>query len=1450
MDSPSLSPTVLDDVRDLAQTAGSVYRLLHHQTKTHLTDPFQLDLQALTGLLLRLTGVVHSLLLHLQTLSDESPQRNPTSNAKLTCLSHCADILGSLQDQWQDDVASREGNFPGAANLRRVHDDLLVVLTRFDITLYSTTWTVAVGTLSRSLPSTAAPREQDDHAFTIIANRAPPEAQHLIRSNWEYHHSNLKLQWLLEQRCEGTGEWLIGIDVVQQWLRGDHRFALLSGSAGCGKTFLTATLLEQLSKRVATHTVPLCYHFADPFEANELRDILQPLTLQMLTQYPKAWQAYLDFMLAREIQLDQELYPELSCLRDVRLLVPLVKTLLSLPDKSYIVLDGLDGLIPDIACELLEILLECNGLQILVLSRPLPLETCDRIRNRLEAKAAEHIVCEIGSNLGDIQACIREIAARNDDSAFNSHMAPEKLESLVLKSGISPSDSDVHFQLLKCRLWYLQTRDRLGHSSLAALDQPNFLGYTHLEELYKAVVDLIKSGGSSLQLGIRPVIDFPPTVEERYNTLKRALQWLVVITKQGSKTPSMACSKRAFFEGLSVSSDPDAESLDTLIPSYELESQYSWLLDLFAHEVQVKAPTDQRRADHVDTTESYRYCIHNRSLVEFALKNLGDFDSRPGETWLTSACLRFLNMSDHSVKRDRRQTEATRLKHPFFEFAAAWWPSIGSRVLGYVQPPLLKLFKEHYNFLNWLDAYLRTHCVNKGHGRLQSLSSEDTTGNKGIWRKNAHTPLDIAVSLGLSPMLADLEAHLQQCKQLFPRLYTSEQESTSNLLQLALIGPRALMTVSTLTGPTSIDVKGTIAYLLTRKLNPEERGRIPSLAAHALLVCAELRDNKKVFFNILSKFPSRPYGRNILHTRSFAAALERLDAGRFADFQNAVCEDILDVDAVAHAKDPYYQSDDEDGTDEEDDDGEKDHRSSDRCTAKYLVQLAWKLGNKNKLECVRMDVDRPIRCEDWQFMSLWARTHKRLRVDWIKRLLQDPRRPVNKPLVEPISNEKWLNREDSLQTPLHLLAEVARPSPGIISWIQALLDLGADVSARDGRERTPLHLVESPVVLEMFLRFGADLGSRDADGRTLWHVVAYNHDVEMLEALAKLDPAPLSCLRSTTTGGRTPLAEALGNYQGSKSAFQACTKILELCSHDALSFASDVPLLHMAAKWANEPSILKELEKAGAVCPDAIARDGGTVYHFLSPHVTPDFVKTLEQLNGIDDDLLVKLNRRGLTAFESWIDSFFEYAREQSSFRDPIRIPNKKTRSCVLKVLLAPRVVSSKSPVGLTFWERVCFNCLPELFGRRPQPQELNEFPADYLDYIDDILQAMAASGAIEFYEEDSSNCALVPFVANVVLLDDVLDCAHLKSRTEGVLYEFIEVLLSKTRHVEPLRNNQMMADLLCNAAVLGFKSLARSLLAHGVGIDTVGLRGESLRGIIDELKTPRLVEYLEVLPS
>ncbi len=89
-----------------------------------------------------------------------------------------------------------------------------------------------------------------------------------------------------------------------------------------------------------------------------------------------------------------------------------------------------------------------------------------------------------------------------------------------------------------------------------------------------------------------------------------------------------------------------------------------------------------------------------------------------------------------------------------------------------------------------------------------------------------------------------------------------------------------------------------------------------------------------------------------------------------------------------------------------------------------------------------------------------------------------------------IASSVGVNRLNSLGTPLHVAAGFKEDT----SVIQALLDVGAELDARDARGRTPLHLAaafnENPAVIRAFLDAGADRNARDEFDSTPLHFAA------------------------------------------------------------------------------------------------------------------------------------------------------------------------------------------------------------------------------------------------------------------------------------------------------------------------------------------------------------------------
>ena len=85
--------------------------------------------------------------------------------------------------------------------------------------------------------------------------------------------------------------------------------------------------------------------------------------------------------------------------------------------------------------------------------------------------------------------------------------------------------------------------------------------------------------------------------------------------------------------------------------------------------------------------------------------------------------------------------------------------------------------------------------------------------------------------------------------------------------------------------------------------------------------------------------------------------------------------------------------------------------------------------------------------------------------------------------------------------------------------VQAELDGGADVMARNEWGRTPLHRAGSPEVIQPLLAAGADVMARDAVGNTPLHKAAHYGYAEKIQALLTAD----ADVMARDVSGSTPL---------------------------------------------------------------------------------------------------------------------------------------------------------------------------------------------------------------------------------------------------------------------------------------------------------------------------------------
>ncbi|KAM3513179.1 hypothetical protein MY11210_003204 [Beauveria gryllotalpidicola] len=133
-------------------------------------------------------------------------------------------------------------------------------------------------------------------------------------------------------RHEGTGTWLLGHPVFQSWLSGSCRHLWLHGLAGCGKTVLSATVLDHLRKGFSRLVLSFFFDFSDRTKQT-VDGMLRSLAFQLYQSGPGSAGLLDASFQAHQDGRDQ---PTTKTLEDV------VLKMLAIQKKGYIVLDALD----------------------------------------------------------------------------------------------------------------------------------------------------------------------------------------------------------------------------------------------------------------------------------------------------------------------------------------------------------------------------------------------------------------------------------------------------------------------------------------------------------------------------------------------------------------------------------------------------------------------------------------------------------------------------------------------------------------------------------------------------------------------------------------------------------------------------------------------------------------------------------------------------------------------------------------------------------------------------------------------------------------------------------------------------------------------------------------------------------------------------------------------------
>lgn len=302
--------------------------------------------------------------------------------------------------------------------------------------------------------------------------------------------------------------------------------------------------------------------------------------------------------------------------------------------------------------------------------------------------------------------------------------------------------------------------------------------------------------------------------------------------------------------------------------------------------------------------------------------------------------------------------------------------------------------------------------------------------------------------------------------------------------------------------------------------------------------------------------------------------------------------------------------------------------------------------------------------------------------------------------------------EENADTALHVAAR--NGSYNCAKW---LLNSGADVAARNSKERTPLHECafgnNSSIVALLFER-GSSSKCVDNKGHTFWHLAVQNGKTQMLRALLH-DPAiNKSGLSQRSARGSTPILESalardeeasllLLNYSpdltgtifGSSLihlALDLSLKAMEaVLNHDidpSLKSETGSTALHLCSERAGSP-VYHNLAKSAALLiragsdPSETDASGETPLHILLKNETwvdPVFTDLLQQL--ATKKALQAKDPNGNAPIHNFLAHSFTTAKNAQNLRtlldggESVKIRDTTGRSC-FQILL--KSVSTKS---------------------------------------------------------------------------------------------------------------------------------------------------------------------------
>ncbi|KAL8366135.1 hypothetical protein RB595_004758 [Gaeumannomyces hyphopodioides] len=272
-----------------------------------------------------------------------------------------------------------------------------------------------------------------------------------------------------ELRHPGTGKWLLGLSMFQEWCSGPRRYLWLHGLAGCGKTVLSATVLDQLATVDGRLILKFFFDFKDTAKQT-FDSMLRALVFQ-------AYQGQL-----ASYQHPEGAPPESSDKPTPKTLMERLCKMLAAQPEVFIVLDALDESTtrPRLVVWIEEMLNKSELQHVRLIFTSRPESDFDRIYSLIGKENCLPLDKE-GVN-ADICAYVTS-TLKSDDRFVNKRLPADLIEKIRIGVG---NGAEGMFRWAFCQLETLSICANLREVKDALEKLPR-----NLEETYERMIDSI-----------------------------------------------------------------------------------------------------------------------------------------------------------------------------------------------------------------------------------------------------------------------------------------------------------------------------------------------------------------------------------------------------------------------------------------------------------------------------------------------------------------------------------------------------------------------------------------------------------------------------------------------------------------------------------------------------------------------------------------------------------------------------------------------------------------------------------------------------------------------------------------------------------------------------------------------------------------------------------------------